>query len=81
MLYVAGRPLFACRRCHGLSYVATREPRNLRGLHAARKIRMSLGGGPNLFDRFPPRPAGMRHEKYARLRATYEAAEARLGLR
>jgi len=81
VLYVAGSPCFACRLCLGLNYASQREPRHLRGLHAARKIRLALGGGPSLLDDFPPRPAGMRHEKYARLRAAYVRAEARLGLR
>jgi hypothetical protein len=42
---------------------------------------MALGGGPNLFDDFPTRPEGVSPEKYSQLRAAYERAEARLGLR
>jgi hypothetical protein len=80
-LYVATQPLFACRKCLSLRYVAQGESRRLRGLHAARKIRLALGGSPSLLDRFPRRPADMRPEKYAELRAKYRAAEARLGLR
>jgi hypothetical protein len=81
VLYVATQPLFACRTCLGLSYASQREAPGLRGLQRARTIRARLGGGPNLFDDFPPRPAGMRHKKYAKLRGTYEAAASRLGIR
>ncbi len=81
VLYVASSPVFACRRCHGLSYVAQREPRSLRGLQAARKIRASLGGGPSLYDPLPRRPANMRREVYVALRAKYNARLRRLGLR
>jgi hypothetical protein len=81
VLYVASTPLFACRLCLRLSYASQRETPRLRGLLKARRIRMRLGGGPNLFDGFPRRPAGMRHETYTKLRATYGAAVAPLGLR
>jgi hypothetical protein len=78
VLYVAGAPLFACRLCLRLSYASQRESPSLRGLLKARKIRTRLGGGPDLFDELPSRPAGMRHETYARLRATYDAIAAQL---
>jgi hypothetical protein len=81
MLYVVDRPVFACRRCHALKHAATRESARLSGLTRARKIREALGGGHNLLDSVPPRPAGMRHAKYARPRTALEAAEVRLGLR
>jgi hypothetical protein len=81
VLYVASTPLFACRLCLGLSYASQRESPRLRGLLKARRIRTRLGGGPNLFDDFPPRPASMRHTTYATLRETYAAATARLGIR
>jgi hypothetical protein len=64
-----------------LGFASQREGTGFRGLQRARKIRLALGGSANLFEAFPPRPAGMRHRTYARLRATYEAAEVRLGLR
>jgi hypothetical protein len=80
VLYVTDTPAFACRLCLRLSYASQRESPSLRGLLKARKIRTRLGGGPNVFDDFPPRPAGMRRETYAKLHATYEAAAARLGI-
>jgi hypothetical protein len=78
VLYVATAPVFGCRKCLGLRYAAQSESRRLRGLHTARKIRMSLGGGPSVLDPFPRRPPGMSREVYATLLAKYGAAMARL---
>jgi hypothetical protein len=57
LLYVVTDPAFSCRKCCCLRYAAKSESRGRRGLNAARKIRTSLGGGPNLYDAFPRRPA------------------------
>ena len=73
MLYLRGG-FFACRECHRLAYASQREPVRLRGLHKARKIRASLGGGANVFERFPDRPKGMHQATYRRLRAAHDRA-------
>jgi len=75
-LYGAGR-LFACRKCYGLAYASQQESLRYRGLGKAQKIRMRLGGSPNMMDEFPDKPKGMRWRTYNRLRADYDAAEAR----
>jgi hypothetical protein len=76
-LYLA-RGFFACRDCHRLAYASQREPVGLRGLHKARKIRASLGGGANVFEAFPERPKGMRQATYRRLLAARDHAADRV---
>ena len=68
LLYGAGE-LFACRRCYGLAYASQQETPMYRGVHRAQKIRMRLGGSPDLLQLFPKRPRGMHQRTYMRLRA------------
>jgi hypothetical protein len=79
IIYVAQTPLFACRKCHNLTYASQLELERGRLIHRARTIRMKLGGGPNLFDQFPARPKGMHNRTYLRQRAAYEVAAKRCG--
>ena len=65
---------FACRECHRLGYASQREAASKRGLHKARKIRASLGGGANVFEEFPDRPRGMHWTTYKRLQAAHDLA-------
>jgi hypothetical protein len=48
----------------------------------AQKIRMRLGGSPNMLQEFPDKPKGMHWRTYDRLRRSHDLAEARstLGL-
>ena len=48
--------LFACRHCHGLTYNSRQENPKSRSISQSRKIRMRLGGSPNLFKPFPAKP-------------------------
>jgi hypothetical protein len=73
ILYCAGE-LFACRRCHDLSYGSQQQMALDRGLEQARKIRMRLGGGADLLEPFPPRPKGMHWRTFQRLVASIRMA-------
>jgi hypothetical protein len=80
-LYLGGSLLFACRRCYGLAYASQLESSRYRGVLRAQRIRMSLGGSPNLFDAFPSRPKGMHRSRYNRLRHHHDVAVAPHGFR
>jgi len=80
IVYLGQAPVFACRKCHGLAYATQFERIGNRGLERARRIRMALGGSPNLMDDFPARK-GMHRRSYLRLKASYEAATMRCGVR
>ena len=76
LLYAAGE-LFACRRCYGLAYASQQELAHHRGLGKAQKIRMRLGGSPNMLDEFPDKPKHMHWLTYDRLRRSHDIAEQR----
>jgi hypothetical protein len=76
-LYDAG-DLFACRHCCGLTYQTQKENPRDRAISRVQKMRMRLGGGPNLLELFPEKPLGMHWRTYHRLRAEGIAADERL---
>jgi len=75
-LYGAGR-LFACRHCYRLAYASQQESAHQRGLGKSQKIRMQLGGSPNMLEEFPEKPKGMHWRTYERWRRVHDAAEER----
>ena len=56
LLYGAG-DLFACRHCYGFAYASRQETPTYRGVNRARKIRMRLGGSPDLLQPFSEKAA------------------------
>jgi hypothetical protein len=76
LLYCAGE-LFACRSCSGLVYESQQESPLYRSLSQAQKIRMRLGGSPDIFEAFPDRPKGMHERTYSRIYRQAQAQEAK----
>ena len=79
IIYLGSNAGFACRHCHDLGYASQLETPGYRGLAKARKIRMRLGGSPNLLDAFPDKPVRMHRRTYRRLLEQYSVAAARCG--
>jgi hypothetical protein len=77
-IYLGGGLIFACRHCYDLAYVSQSKSAFHRDIAKAMKIRMQLGGSPNLFDPFPAKPKGLHKRTYERLRKLHDAAESRL---
>jgi hypothetical protein len=76
-LYLGFGGIFACRHCNNLAYASQHEAPSERGILAAQRIRMRLGGDPSLAALFPQKPKWMRWRSYDRLRARAEAAESK----
>jgi hypothetical protein len=74
-LLYSGGELFACQRCYGLAYESQQQSEFLRGLRKAQKIRVRLGGTPNLLHPFPEKPKGMHWRSYRRIKRVYETAK------
>ena len=73
-LYQRGK-YFRCRTCHSLGYATQREAVTERLRERACRIRKRLGGPPNIFTPFPPKPKGMHWKTYFRLEDRAEKAE------
>ncbi len=71
-----GGARFYCRKCWRLSYQSQREDRCGRMLSRAQKVRMRLGGSPNMTMPFPWKPKGMHWQTYWRIRARAETLDA-----
>ncbi len=59
----------------GLAYESQQQTEFLRGLRKAQKIRVRLGGTPNLLHPFPEKPKGMHWRSYRRIKRVYETAK------
>jgi hypothetical protein len=81
-LYLKPGNPFACRVCCALGYESQAESPEKRRKHQAieraQRLRMALGGSPNLFEPPPPRPKGMRWSVYLQRLADLLDAEERV---
>jgi hypothetical protein len=66
---------FLCRHCYRLGYASQSEDAMDRARRQATRIRVRLGGGADMPEFLPPRPKGMWHSTYERLRERAIAAE------
>src|SRR5215203_3157 len=71
-LLYSGGELFACRHCYGLAYESQQQPARLRQIRKKQKIRVRLGGTPNLLQPFPEKPKGMHWSSYRRIKGVYD---------
>jgi hypothetical protein len=75
-VFAAGR-YFLCRHCYHLGYESQRERVGDRARRRSQKIRIRLGGSPNMMLPFPDKPKGMHWSTYARLHAQAMALDMR----
>jgi hypothetical protein len=67
---------YRCRRCYKLVYQSQREDACDRAFRAAAKIKRRLGGDPDYFAPFPPKPKDMWRKTYERSCHQYLEIEA-----
>jgi hypothetical protein len=69
-----GGGIFACRKCHHLTYDSQRKPALIRAIRRAQGIREKLGASANMLEPLPAKPKGMHLRTYWRLLLKYERA-------
>lgn len=66
-LYLGERERFACRHCCRLVYESQREPKDIRAIRRADRVRERLGWEPGILNGHGPMPTGMHGQTYHRL--------------
>jgi hypothetical protein len=66
----------ACRHCHGLQYASRQLDSIGRKRLQASKLRLSIGGQPNLTESPPPKPKWQHHRTYYKARKQLDSLEA-----
>jgi hypothetical protein len=66
---------YACRHCHRLAYASQQRDRNGRKRLAACKLRLKLGGQPDITEPMPPRPKWTRQKTHQHIRNEIQALE------
>jgi hypothetical protein len=67
---------YACRHCHRLAYASQQRDRNGRKRLAACKLRLKLGGHPDITEPLPPKPKWTRQKTHQHIRNEILALEA-----
>src|SRR5262249_19219793 len=67
----------ACRHCHKLSYASRQRDHNGRKRLIACRLRLQLGGLPNINELMPPKAKWTRRRTYQRIRNEIQALEAK----
>jgi hypothetical protein len=67
----------ACRRCWNAVYASQKYDQNGRKRLKASKLRLDLGGLPDINEPFPPKPKWTRRRTYQRIRNEIQALEAK----
>jgi hypothetical protein len=67
---------YACRFCHRAQYLSQKQKTASRKRLAACKLRLELGGWPDIHDLMPSRPKWTRRRTYQRIRLQIRALEA-----
>ena len=72
--YLYGGKIFACRRCHNLTYASAQsgDPRQERVERRLKAIHRRLGGDGGIFDQLPEKPPHMHLSTYMRLYWEYD---------
>jgi hypothetical protein len=64
-----------CRYCHGIQNASRQRDHNGRKRLAASKLRLKLGGWPNIEEPLPPKPKWQRKHTYRRITNKIQALE------
>jgi hypothetical protein len=67
---------YACRHCHKAVYASQKHDQNGRQRLAASKLRLQLGGLPDICEPMPSKPKWTRRRTYQRIRNEIQALEA-----
>ena len=67
---------YACRHCHRAQYLSQKQKTASRKRLAACKLRLELGGSPDIHELIPSRPKWTRRRTYQRIRHQIQALEA-----
>jgi hypothetical protein len=67
----------ACKDCYGIQYASRQRDHNGRKRLAASKLRLTLGGLPDITEPLPAKPKWQRRRTYQRIRNEIQALEAK----
>src|SRR6266487_840823 len=67
---------YACRYCHRAQYLSQKQRTASRKRLTAAKLRLKLGGWPDINEPLPPKPKWKHHRRYHRLRNQLQTLEA-----